>query len=98
VIRYATANGLRVTAQGTGHGAAPLGALDDTAAINADLDRLQNAMHAWTSDGGYLNFAERPCDVDAILPPEVCERLVEVKRRWDPDGTIRSNHEVVVGA
>jgi hypothetical protein len=41
-------------------------------------------------------FAERPCDVDAILPPEVCERLAEVKRHWDPDGLIRANHAVAI--
>ena len=30
----------------------------------------------------------------ALLPPETCERLGEVKRRWDPDGLIRANHAV----
>ena len=46
------------------------------------------------AEGGYFNFAERPCDADAILPPEVCARLAEVKRRYDPDGTIVANHAV----
>ena len=39
-----------------------------------------------------------PCDVDAILPAETCERLAEVKREWDPDGMIRANHEITVAA
>jgi FAD binding domain len=65
-------------------------------AIPADLDRLADAMEPWTGEGGYLNFAERACDVDAILPAAVCERLAEVKRRWDPAGTIRANHAVAV--
>ena len=30
VVRFASANGLQVTAQGTGHGAVPLGPLDGT--------------------------------------------------------------------
>lgn len=51
-------------------------------------------MQPWASDGGYFNFAERPCDVEAILPPETCSRLAEAKRRWDPDGMIRANHEL----
>ena len=51
-------------------------------------------MQPWAADGGYFNFAERPCDVDAILPAEVCARLAEVKRQWDPDGTIVANHAV----
>ena len=61
-------------------------------AIGAHLDLLHDAMKPWAAAGGYFNFAERPCDVDAILPPETCSRLGEVKRRWDPDDTIRSNH------
>jgi hypothetical protein len=61
-------------------------------AIEGQLDRLHEAMQPWAADGGYFNFAERPCDADAILPPEVCARLAEVKRQWDPDGMIVSNH------
>jgi hypothetical protein len=63
-------------------------------AIVAHLDRLTEAMRPWGADGGYFNFAERPCDADAILPADVCARLAEVKRRWDPDGTIVANHAV----
>jgi hypothetical protein len=63
-------------------------------AVNAGLDRMQEAMEPWTADGGYFNFADRPCDTDAILPPEVCSRLAEVKRKWDPDGRIVGNHAV----
>ena len=37
---------------------------------------LSDAMEPWAADGGYFNFAERPCDVDAILPAETCNRLV----------------------
>jgi hypothetical protein len=67
-------------------------------AIGAHLDRLREALSPWAADGGYFNFAERPCDVDAILPPEACERLAEVKRRWDPDGTIVANHAIATPA
>ena len=63
-------------------------------ALPGALDRLHDAMEPWSAEGGYFNFAERPCDVDALLPPETCERLGEVKRRWDPDGLIRANHAV----
>ena len=38
-------------------------------------------MEPWAADGGYFNFAERPCDTDAILPADVCARLAEVKRK-----------------
>ena len=61
-------------------------------AIEASLDGLHKTMEPWAAEGGYYNFAERPCDVDAILPPETCSRLGEVKRRWDPNGMIAANH------
>jgi hypothetical protein len=66
-------------------------------AVEKDLDRLDEALRPWAAGGGYLNFSERPCDVDAILPPDICERLREIKRRWDPSGVIRANHELSLG-
>jgi hypothetical protein len=51
-------------------------------------------MQPWAGEGSYYNFTERPCDADAILPADVCARLAEVKRKWDPDGTIVANHSV----
>jgi len=46
--------------------------------------------------GRYFNYAERPCEVDAILPAETCKRLVQVKRRGDPDDLILANHWVAL--
>jgi hypothetical protein len=67
-------------------------------AIEGHLDGLKEAMEPWAAGGGYFNFAERPCDVDAILPPDVCDRLGEVKRRWDPDNMIVANHALSLAA
>jgi hypothetical protein len=53
-------------------------------------------MRPWAAEGMFFNFADRPADVNAILPPETCSRLAEVKRRWDPDGIIRGNHPVAL--
>ena len=64
--------------------------------INDSLDRLADAMSPWASERGYFNYAERPCDVDALLPADTCQRLVEVKRSWDPDGLIVANHSVAL--
>jgi FAD/FMN-containing dehydrogenase len=63
-------------------------------AIEAHHDRLHDAMESWAADGGYFNFAERPCDANAILPADVCARLGEVKRQYDPDGRIVGSHAV----
>ncbi|HEX3433974.1 MAG TPA: FAD-binding oxidoreductase [Solirubrobacteraceae bacterium] len=65
--------------------------------IDGHLDHLAEAMSPWTAEGGYFNFAERTCEIDAILPAQTHERLLQVKRRWDPDGLIRANHELAVG-
>jgi hypothetical protein len=65
-------------------------------AIEGHLDRLHGALQPWAAAQGYYNFAERPCDADALLPPETCERLVEVKRRWDPDDMLVANHAVAL--
>jgi len=66
-------------------------------AIPAFLRQIEETMRPWRAAGGYFNFTERPCDVDAILPPEVCSKLAEVKRRYDPEGRIVANHAIAVG-
>jgi FAD binding domain len=66
-------------------------------AIPAFLGKIEETMRPWAADGGYYNFIEGPCDVDAILSPEVCDRLGEVKRKWDPSGHIVANHAVSLG-
>jgi FAD binding domain len=66
--------------------------------IVAQLDKLMDAMKPWSTAGGYYNYAERPCDVDAILPEETCKRLEHVKRSWDADDLIRANHQVALAA
>jgi hypothetical protein len=68
------------------------------AKVPADLDRLETALDPWRAGGGYFNFADRPCDVDAILPAETCTRLAETKRAWDPDARIVANHSVSLDA
>ncbi len=73
-----------------------MGPPEVTSKVAGDLDRIATAMEPWTASGGYFNFAERPCDVDSILPPETCARLAEVKRNWDPEGTIVANHAVAL--
>jgi FAD binding domain len=64
--------------------------------ITAHLDKLVDTMKPWAAPGGYLNYAERPCDVDAILPQETCRRLAQAKRSWDPDDIILANHSIAL--
>ena len=72
------------------------GALRRSAENGGALDKLADAVNPWAAEGGYFNYAERPCEVDAILPPETCKRLAEIKRRWDPDELILANHSVAL--
>jgi hypothetical protein len=67
-------------------------------AIEDRLESLGEAMDPWAAEGGYFNFAERPCNANAILPADVCTRLAEVKHRWDPDGTIVAGHPAAMEA
>jgi hypothetical protein len=62
--------------------------------IDGALDRLADVMGPWAAERGYFNYAERPCDVDALLPADTCERLAQVKRSWDPNDLIMANHSV----
>jgi hypothetical protein len=65
-------------------------------AIERHADQLVDAMEPWAATGGYFNFAERPCDVDEILPADTCKRLAQVKRSWDPDNRIQANHSIAL--
>ncbi|HEU4393861.1 MAG TPA: FAD-binding oxidoreductase [Solirubrobacterales bacterium] len=71
---------------------------DARATVPRDLARIDEAMAPFRTDGGYFNFVDSPCDVDAILPAETCSRLAEVKRRYDPDDRIVANHAVSLDA
>jgi hypothetical protein len=67
-------------------------------AIEDRLERLGEAIEPWAAEGGYFNFAERPCNANAILPADVCTRLAEVKRDRDPEGTIVAGHPAAMEA
>jgi len=67
-------------------------------AVPAHLRKIEATMRPWRADGSYYNFVEGSCDVDAILPADVCTRLAEVKRKWDPDGRVLANHAVSVAS
>jgi hypothetical protein len=66
-------------------------------AIGAHLKKIGETMRPFGAEGGYFNFTEAPCDIDAIMPADVCDRLRAIKREWDPEGRIVANHAVAVG-
>ena len=64
------------------------------AAIPAHLEKIGETMRPFGAEGGYFNFVEAPCDVDAILPADVCDKLRAVKAKWDPENRVVANHAI----
>jgi hypothetical protein len=59
------------------------------------VDRLAAALHQG-DDGAYVNFLgkEGPDRVHQAYPGPTWDRLVEVKRRWDPHNLFRRNQNI----
>ncbi|MFE7504538.1 FAD-binding oxidoreductase [Promicromonospora sp. NPDC057488] len=68
----------------------------DEASVKAThvvLDRLRDALRAWTAPVSYLNFAERRGGAP-FADETTLQRLRQVKDRYDPADVIRGNHHV----
>ena len=92
---------------GEGHGAldridggfvAFAGGMPATPELGAALEResreLMRALESYGHGRSYSNFAERAVDAASFYSDEVYERLRSVRRRVDPDGLMRANHEI----
>ena len=90
-------------------GAGALGALDgrfmvfavgmvmepgDAAAIEAHVATMTNALARWKAGRAVMNFSEHPADLRSFFPTEVYDRLVAVKRRYDPDDRLVATHRM----
>ncbi len=64
------------------------------AATGRDVQRVIDAMSPWDSGRDYMNFRESRSDGARLFSSDRFERLLEVKRRVDPDDLFRSNHPV----
>lgn len=62
--------------------------------MNADLERVEDALKPWDSGVKYANFIDIPIDTRTCYPPETFERLQEVKARYDREGLFRANHAI----
>ncbi|HZO78375.1 MAG TPA: FAD-binding oxidoreductase [Solirubrobacteraceae bacterium] len=63
-------------------------------AVNADLQRVEDALEPWDSGVKYGNFVDVPIDTRTCYPPETFERLQEVKARYDREDLFRGNHAI----
>jgi hypothetical protein len=66
------------------------------AAIDAQLERVAEAMDPWDAGRRYLNFTERPADATAFFPETTYRRLRAVKSAYDAGDVFVSNHPVPV--
>lgn len=63
-------------------------------AIDAQLRRFVAAMEPFGHGRQYLNFAESPTDAASFYDRTAYDRLRDIRRRVDPDGVLRANHEL----
>jgi FAD binding domain/Berberine and berberine like len=62
--------------------------------INADLERVDDALEQWDSGVTYANFVDVPIDTRTCYPPETFERLQDVKARYDREDLFRANQAI----
>jgi FAD/FMN-containing dehydrogenase len=62
--------------------------------VESALDQVTAVLEPSRATSGYINFAERPTEIERLYSTDVHRRLREMKRRFDPDGLFRSNHPI----
>ncbi|MFK4243128.1 FAD-binding oxidoreductase [Micromonospora chokoriensis] len=78
--------------------AVAIGGPDQAEAIHWHLTRLLQAIQSWTTGRRFVNFLgvgdATPAGIAATYPPATYERLVAVKRSYDPTNVFRVNHNI----
>ncbi len=64
------------------------------AAVNVAVDATFAALEPWRAPSSYINFIERETDLEKVYPPTSLQRLRELKRWYDPNDIVRSNHPI----
>lgn len=57
-----------------------------------------DALEPWATGGAFLNLAERAVDPSRAFEPQAWRRLCEVRRRYDPSGSVVASHQVPLDA
>jgi FAD/FMN-containing dehydrogenase len=66
----------------------------DAAAIEAHVVTMTDALARWKADRAFMNFSEHAADPRSFFDPDTYERLVAVKRRYDPDDRLVATHPI----
>jgi FAD/FMN-containing dehydrogenase len=73
-----------------------LNRIDEPFLLLSDGWDVSGAMTPWTSSRNYLNFCQQPVDPSTGFDPGAWQTLLQVRRRIDPFGIFRANHEIPV--
>ena len=64
--------------------------------IHRQIDAICAALEPWSTGSCYLNFADRPTELDRLYDTGTLARLRAVKARYDPDGVRSGGHALTV--
>ncbi len=60
--------------------------------VQAAAAAVKAALAPWTAARDYPNFVESAVPAARFYPDEVIQRLLQVQRRYDPQGVVRAGH------
>ena len=73
---------------------APYAAAGGRDAVDSYMDALVSRLRPHATGGTFLNFLTDPDRTRSAYTPEDYQRLLEVKRAWDPDNFFSHNHNI----
>jgi FAD/FMN-containing dehydrogenase len=93
-VRFARTEGLEISTRGGGHNVAGKGVTQDDENI-AWVHSTFDALKPHTADAVYVNYlaVDEPDRIRAAYGPN-WDRLVTLKRRWDPDNVFHLNQNI----
>jgi hypothetical protein len=65
-------------------------------AVNGQIDSICSALEPWSTGGCYLNFADRPTELDRLYDSDTLSRLRQVKEQYDAEGVFSGGHALTV--
>jgi FAD/FMN-containing dehydrogenase len=65
---------------------------DGATAIDAHVATMTDALARWKADRAVMNFTEQTTDPRSFFDASAYDRLVAVKRRYDPDDRLVASH------
>jgi FAD/FMN-containing dehydrogenase len=74
--------------------AAPFASPEGRDTVDSYMDGFEKRLQPYATGGTFLNFLTDPTRTRSAYTPEDYQRLLEVKRAWDPDNFFNLNHNI----